>query len=98
MSSISVEGVFALFIMYTIFLAPMIILRGKWFWLFFVGIGAYFCYEWVQIYLFRADINNKLGIGHMLGEVIALYLTTAFILSFISIMLVRGYKKYFRGK
>lgn len=64
------------------FFAPLLA-KGKWFWIVSSVIALFITYEWGQVYLYRADINNKVGPGDMLGEIIGGFFTGVFLLSLL---------------
>lgn len=67
-------------IIFTFLLTPILTPSGKWFWLSSVAISTFIIYQWVQSYLYREDINNKYGPGHMIGDIIGAVVAGVFIL------------------
>ena len=75
--------IFLLLIILIFFLVPLVTPSGKWFWISSGGIFVFISYEWLQGYLYRSNLDNKYGPGHMLGDIIGTIVTGAFFLGII---------------
>ena len=67
-------------IIFTFFLTPILTPRGRWFWFSSGAIAAFISFQWVQSYLYKENIENKYGPGHMLGDVLGTIIAGAFVL------------------
>jgi len=77
-----------LLIIMTVFLVPLLTPSGKWLWIASPGIFIFLSYQWVQSYLYRSNLDNKYGPGHMLGDIIGTIVTGAFFLGIIIRLIV----------
>ena len=78
-------------------MAPLITPNSKWFWILSGTLILYLAYENYQSYLYRLDVSNKYGPGHMVGDLILRNITLLFLLA-ITIRLVLWFAMKMKNK
>lgn len=84
-------------IVFAFLLVPILAPSGRWFWISSAVITAFISYQWVQSYLYRANIENKYGPGHMLGDILGAIVAGVFVLGLSIRFLMWVKRKYSDG-